>query len=181
MSQDQKSTSISFPAVRRPTRESREDQVPAIWHAGDVILNLYEVKDVFWPGATGLVYRVHHREWNLDLAVKSPRETPFETEEQLQNFVEAADGWIGLGLFPHIVSCYYARKLGGIPRLFLEFVEGESLHEWIQTRRLYDAGPVRKDVPSDRCSRQILLRLLDEIVGPAQPRYHPGELLRRTA
>jgi len=141
MSQDQKSTSISLPKARRPSRESREDQVPAIWHAGDVILNLYEVKDVFWPGATSLVYRVHHREWNIDFAVKSPRETPFETEEQLQNFVEAADGWIGLGLFPHIVSCYYVRKLGGIPRLFLEFVEGESLHEWIQTRRLYDAGP----------------------------------------
>jgi WD40 repeat protein len=143
MGQDQKSTSLAFPTLRRPARESREDQVPAIWHVGDVILGLYEVKDVYWPGATGLVYRVHHREWDLDLAVKSPRETPFETEEQQQNFVEATDGWIGLGLFPHIVSCYYVRKLGGIPRLFLEFVEGESLHEWIQTRRLYETGPAQ--------------------------------------
>lgn len=118
----------------------REDGVPAVWDTGDVILDLYEVKEVFWPGATGLVYRVHHREWKIDLAVKSPRETPFETDEQTQNFVNAADEWVGLGLFPHIVSCHYVRHLGGIPRLFLEFVAGSSLADWIHTRRLYEGG-----------------------------------------
>lgn len=111
------------------------------WHAGDVILDLYEVKEVYWPGAQGLVYRVRHREWDVDLAVKSPRETAFETQAETESFVEVADAWVGLGLFPHIVSCYYVRKLGGIPRLFLEFVEGGSLHDWIDTRKLYEGGP----------------------------------------
>lgn len=142
MSQDKKSSSVSLLKLRKsPSVLTREDGVPPVWDAGDVILGLYEVKEVFWPGAQGLVYRVHHREWNIDLAVKSPRETPFETEEQTEGFVRAADAWVGLGLFPHIVSCYYVRKLGGIPRLFLEFVAGGSLHDWIHTRKLYESGP----------------------------------------
>jgi WD40 repeat protein/serine/threonine protein kinase len=142
MGQKEESSSTSILKLRHEpaSQSSREDEVPAVWHVGDVILNLYEVKDVFWPGARGLVYRVHHREWGVDLAVKSPRETPFETKEQADNFVEAADAWVGLGLFRHIVSCHYVRRLGGIPRLFLEFIEGASLRDWIQTRRLYEGG-----------------------------------------
>lgn len=141
MSQKKSSSSTSILKLRHaPTASKREDDVPAVWDIGDVILNLYEVKDVFWPGALGLVYRVHHRDWDIDLAVKSPRETPFETAGETEAFLEAADAWFDLGLFPHIVSCYYVRKLGGIPRLFLEFIEGGSLHDWIQTRRLYEDG-----------------------------------------
>ena len=40
---------------------------------GDTILDLYEVKQVHEEGGMGLVYRVHHVKWNIDLAVKSPR------------------------------------------------------------------------------------------------------------
>ncbi|MCS7286955.1 MAG: hypothetical protein NZ653_07475 [Anaerolineae bacterium] len=46
--------------------------IPEEWQVGDLILGLYEVKEIFTTGAMGLVYRVHHRLWNLDLAVKSP-------------------------------------------------------------------------------------------------------------
>ena len=74
------------------------------------------------------------------MAVKSPRETVFETERETKDFVDAADAWVSLGLFPHIVSCYYVRLLGGIPRLFLEFVEGTSLHDSIRTHKLYEGG-----------------------------------------
>ena len=48
------------------------DKVPAVWHVGDVILDRYEVKEVFTGGGMGLVYRVHHRDWTMDLAVKVP-------------------------------------------------------------------------------------------------------------
>ena len=47
---------------------------------------------------------------------------------------------MNLGLHPHTVSCYYVRDLGGIPRVFAEFVEGGSLSEWIRTRKLYEGG-----------------------------------------
>lgn len=151
MSQNEESSSRSLIRVRRSTvTSSPEDGVPAVWDVGDVILGLYEVKEVFWPGATGLAYRVRHREWDIDLAVKSPRETPFQTDQETEDFISAADEWVGLGLYPHIVSCYYVRKLGGIPRLFLEFIDGGSLEEWIHTRSLYEGG-----------AKAALSRLLD--------------------
>jgi WD40 repeat protein/ankyrin repeat protein/serine/threonine protein kinase len=118
-----------------------EAQVAAEWKVGDVILDLYEVKHIYEGGGMGLVYRVHHRGWNTDLAVKSPRSDYFSTEAQKENFTRECETWIKLGLHPHIVSCHYVRTMGGIPRVFAEYVEGGSLKEWIDSRRLYECGP----------------------------------------
>lgn len=127
-----------------------EAAVPSEWQVGDTILDTYEVKQVHTTGGMGLVYRVHHRGWNVDLAVKSPRLTHFLTEQQQQNFVRECETWIDLGLHPHIVSCHYVRKLGGIPRVFAEYVEGGSLRDWIQLQTLYAGGP-----------KEALRRMLD--------------------
>ena len=56
-----------------PTQQTAEDNVPAVWKDGDVILDLYEVKGILGEGGFGTVHRVRHRGWNRDLAVKSPR------------------------------------------------------------------------------------------------------------
>ena len=52
----------------RPESEggAAEDDVPVIWHPGDVILDVYEVKKFseemeFAQGGMGMVHRVHHR------------------------------------------------------------------------------------------------------------------------
>jgi len=118
-----------------------EALVPLEWNVGDVILDLYEVKQVHTGGGMGLVYRVHHRGWNLDLAVKSPRADFFQTDAQKQNFIRECLTWIGLGLYPHIACCYYVRLLGAIPRVFAEYVEGGSLKDWIDSKKLYEGGP----------------------------------------
>ena len=117
-----------------------EDGVSALWAPGDVILNLYEVKQVHEGGGMGLVYRVHHRGWNVDLAVKSPRPEFFRNERDKENFEREAETWVKLGLHPHTVSCYYVRRLGGIPRVFAEYVEGGTLGEAIHSGRLYEGG-----------------------------------------
>jgi len=124
--------------------------VPAEWNVGDVILGLYEVKGIHQGGGMGLVYRVFHRGWNIDLAVKSPRPEFFQTERQKGDFIRECETWINLGLHPHIVSCHYVRTLGGIPRVFAEYVEGGSLRDWIDSRKLYEGGP-----------QEALKRLLD--------------------
>ena len=111
------------------------------WQVGDVILDLYELKQVFTGGGMGLVYHVHHRGWNMDLAVKRPRVQYFTTEAHRENFVREAETWVNLGLHPHTVSCYYVRTIDGVPCVFAEFIEGGSLADWIGTRRLYDGGP----------------------------------------
>jgi serine/threonine protein kinase len=117
-----------------------EAKVPVEWKIGDVILDLYEVKQIH-EGGMGLVYRVHHRGWNIDLAVKTPRADFLKTQQQKDNFVRECETWVNLGLHPHIVSCFYVRTLGGIPRIFAEYVEGGSLKDWVDSRRLYEGGP----------------------------------------
>jgi len=120
---------------------SDPENVPAVWQIGDVILDRYEVKQVFTGGGMGLVYRVHHRDWAMDMAVKSPRPEFFQSQQHIENFEREAETWVNLGLHPHTVSCYYVRRLGGIPRIFTEFVDGGSLAEGIRSRRLYEGEP----------------------------------------
>jgi WD40 repeat protein/serine/threonine protein kinase len=120
---------------------SDSESVPSVWKVGDVILDRYEVKQVFTGGGMGLVYRVGHLDWNMDLAVKSPRPEFFQSRQQIENFEREAETWVNLGLHPHTVSCYYIRRLGGIPRVFIEFLEGGSLADCVRSRRLYEGGP----------------------------------------
>jgi WD40 repeat protein/serine/threonine protein kinase len=127
-----------------------EADVPVIWNVGDVILDTYEVKKLsetkdYAEGGFGRVYRVYHKAWNLDLAVKSPLPQYFSNEQQKENFERECEAWIDLGLHPHIVSCHYVRRLGGIPRVFAEYMDGGSLSDWIgheedEVRRLYEGG-----------------------------------------
>jgi predicted Zn finger-like uncharacterized protein len=122
-------------------RQPTEDAVPEIWQPGDVILDLYEVREVFTSGGRGLVYRVRHRGWNMDLAVKCPRPEYFRNEQDKEIFEQEAETWVKLGLHPHTTNCYYVRRLGGIPRVFAEYVTGGSLSEWIRTGKFYTRGP----------------------------------------
>jgi WD40 repeat protein len=129
-----------------------------------VILDLYEVLQVHQGGGMGLVYRVRHRGWGLDLAVKSPRPEFLAGEQDKLDFEREAETWVKLGLHPHMVHCHYVRRLGGIPRLFAEYVAGGSLAEWIRTGRLYQGGP-----------EQALARLLDVAIQTAWGLQHAHE------
>lgn len=113
----------------------------AAWGVGDVIADLYEVRQVHAAGGMGLVYRVYHRGWGVELALKSPRPECFATEQDKANFERECETWVGLGLHPHVVSCFYVRRLEGIPRVFAEYVAGGSLRDWIADGRLYAGGP----------------------------------------
>ncbi len=126
------------------------EETPEIWNVGDVLLDAYEVKPLgagfesgkhYAEGGMGLVYRVRHRGWDLDLALKRPKRETFQTERGKENFERECTTWVELGLHPNIVSCYYVRRIGGIPMVFAEFVEDGSLDDWIENRRLYQGGP----------------------------------------
>ena len=130
------------PDVGGPGRRfATAGDVPAEWHKGDTILDLYEVRGTLGEGGFGKVYRVHHQGWNIDLAVKSPNAKALRRAGGVEDFTGEAETWMDLGLHPHIVTCHYVRMLGRIPRVFAELVEGGSLADWIRERRLYDSGP----------------------------------------
>ncbi|WP_435972847.1 protein kinase domain-containing protein [Streptomyces sp. Qhu_M48] len=115
-------------------------EVPWSWRIGDVVAGLYEVAAVHGDGGMGVVYKVRHRVWDVDLAVKSPRPERFRGAVDRERFVAEAEAWVSLGLHPHVCACHYVRTLGGVPRIFAEYVEGGSLREWIDDRRLYAGG-----------------------------------------
>ncbi|MFG2435848.1 protein kinase [Streptomyces sp. NPDC048508] len=114
----------------------------ATWRRGDVILDLYEVLDVVRTGGLGLVHRVHHRGWDIDLAVKTPRPAVVRSPDGIEDFEREAEVWVGLGLHPHIANCAYVRTLEGVPRVFAEWADGGSLAEAVRNRTLYGDDPL---------------------------------------
>jgi WD40 repeat protein len=130
---------VAMPESGMSSAPSSAD-VPLEWNAGDVILDLYEVKGELGKGGMGVVYRVHHRQWNIDLAVKTPLPEALQKAGSLENFLREAQAWVDLGLHPHIVTCYYVRRLGEMPRVFAECMEGGSLKNWMEDGRLYAGG-----------------------------------------
>lgn len=79
-------------------RYDNPESVPSDWQVGDVILNRYEVRERFEGGGMGLVYRVYHREWKIDLAVKAPRALFFQSNEQMEDFEYEAKTWVNSGI-----------------------------------------------------------------------------------
>ena len=144
-----------------PRQVAREKALPLDWHEGDVVLGLYEVGPLLGEGGMGKVYRVRHRAWRMDLAVKIPRPEIFAKQGGARNFERECETWINLGLHPHVVSCYFVRLFGGVPLVFVECVEGGSLQQWIRSRRLYEGG-----------REQALARILDVGIQMAWGLHH---------
>jgi WD40 repeat protein/serine/threonine protein kinase len=107
------------------------------WNVGDTILDLYRVTGILGEGGFGKVYKVHHQGWNLDLAMKILRPETIAAAGGVEGFEQEAETWVNLGLHPHVVSCYYVRRVDAAPAVFAEYMAGGSLHDWIRSRRLY--------------------------------------------
>jgi WD40 repeat protein len=122
------------------------------WRTGQTLLDTYEVIGKLGEGGMGKVYRVHHKSWNIDLAVKQPKAEIFTTQKGKEAFIREAETWVDLGLHPHITSCYYVRTIEDIPHIFVEFMAGGSLEDWIQQKhyKLYEGD-----------QQQVLQRILD--------------------
>ncbi|NET06267.1 MAG: protein kinase [Symploca sp. SIO2B6] len=134
------------------------------WKLGDIILDLYKVTDILGEGGFGEVYKVRHQSWSIDLAVKSPRPETVAAAGGVENFEREAETWVNLGLYPHIVSCYYVRRVDNTPLVFAEYMAGGSLHDWISNRRLYEGG-----------ARASLKRILDFAIQFAWGLHHAHE------
>jgi len=108
-----------------------------MWQTGDIIDDKYKVRQVFTSGGMGVVYRIYHQSWDMELALKVPRITPLIVEKQLNAFRRECELWSGLSPHPHVVSCHYVRKIEATLCVLTEYVDGGSLLDWIHTRQLY--------------------------------------------
>jgi hypothetical protein len=65
---------------------------------------------------------------NIDLAVKRPNDTK---DNIIDLFKDEIIQWIRLTKHHHITTCFYYKTFSdGIPRLFIEYVDGGHLEEW---------------------------------------------------
>ena len=116
-------------------------KMQANWEIGQTIDGLYEIFGAN-AGGMGAVYFVNHLKWKIPLAVKTPLPALIKSPSAYQRYIKEAETWINIGMHPHIVTCFYVRDLGGIPRIFIEYVSGGTLKDLIDKRQLGDIGYV---------------------------------------
>jgi serine/threonine protein kinase len=107
------------------------------WLPGEVVEDRYRIDRIF-SGAMGKVYIAEHLSWGTWMAIKAPKPEVWTDREGLQRILREANSWIRLGLHPNIASCYYVRSIARIPHIFIEYVAGGTLEEWINRGRCQD-------------------------------------------
>ncbi|MCU7800047.1 MAG: protein kinase, partial [gamma proteobacterium symbiont of Lucinoma myriamae] len=142
------STIISLGSEHFSSELISDEQTVHDWRIGEVLLELYEVKSLLGEGQFGKVFQVRHRDWNIDLAVKTPKQKALSAGSE--NIEKEAETWVNLDLHPNIVNCYYVRRIDGIPQIISEYVDGGDLKQLIASQQLYQEG-----------EHKALLRVLD--------------------
>ena len=122
------------PSAKSVTAAAKKDA--EVWNVGDVIDGKYEVLDIAGQGGMGVVYRIRHREWNLEMAVKTPLPALVNHASAKARFLREAQFWVDLGLHPNLVQCWFVRELGGLPRVFVDYLSGGSLKDWFMDGRV---------------------------------------------
>ena len=124
-------------ALEMAERQSWEVKSLPVWKPGDEILGLYRVEDVM-EGGMGRVYIAYHKGWNVKLAIKSPNEMMLSDRNNFARVLREANSWTELGLHPNIAYCYYVRSIEDVPHIFVEYVDGGNLRQWIAEGKCID-------------------------------------------
>ncbi len=116
-----------------------------IWQVGQIIHNHLEVKGILGEGGMGRVYRVYDRNLQKDVAVKRPLPTIFARAGGKEQFRREAETWVKLENHLHVVHCSLVRMIANFPCIFVEYIAGGSLADWIEDeeRPLYQGKPTQ--------------------------------------
>jgi serine/threonine protein kinase len=112
----------------------------------------------------GVVHRVRHLGWDIDLAVKSPLAPGVRGGAARARLVLEAETWVGFSPHPHVCTCHYVRTLDDVPRLFIEYLDAGSLGHWIADGRIYQGS-----------NRDVMARVLDIAIQAAWGLIHAHE------
>ncbi|MEW6220776.1 MAG: serine/threonine-protein kinase, partial [Thermodesulfobacteriota bacterium] len=124
-------------AAVTPAAPGRERQLLPAWEPGAVVLGRYQVESVL-EGGMGRVAIARHLGWGVRMAIKSPRPEVLADREGVERILKEAHAWVQMGMHPHVAYCYYVLTIGGAPCLFIEYVDGGSLADWIKAGRCGD-------------------------------------------
>ena len=117
---------------------SSQNQAPPDWQPGLQLLDDYEIVKVLGEGGMGKVYLVRSLSSGSQFAVKRAKGM---READRKAFLAELQTWIDLPDHPNLVPCRFFRTVGTEVLIFAEYVEGGSLKDWIDSRRLYEGGP----------------------------------------
>jgi serine/threonine protein kinase/tetratricopeptide (TPR) repeat protein len=103
------------------------------WATGQLLLGDFLIQQQLGAGGMGTVYLVQSRSTGERFAVKKTHLRDAGSEAA---FLTELQTWIDLPAHPHLAACRFFRTVGDEVAIFAEFVEGGSLADWIQNRRL---------------------------------------------
>jgi serine/threonine protein kinase len=116
----------------KPDEAEKPGKPSGDWREGNIIDSKYRVFGSA-RGAMGRVYFVDHLQWQTRLAIKTVLPQAGKvSEKRIKRFRRETEAWINLGKHPNLVTAFYLRQIEGRFCLFLEFVDGRGLDQWIQ-------------------------------------------------
>lgn len=114
---------------------SRQEKDPSTWQPGDIINDRYKILETF-SGAMGRVFIADHLIWGVKMAIKVPRPEVMSCQEGIQRILTEANAWVDLGLHPNIAACYFVKRQNKAAQIFIEYINGGTLADWIRKGRL---------------------------------------------
>jgi tetratricopeptide (TPR) repeat protein len=107
------------------------------WHLGQTLLDDFVVERLLGEGGMGKVYLLKSRTTGMSFAVKRAKGLG---GGERRNFLAELQTWIDLPEHANLVPCRFFRTVGDEVLIFAEYVEGGSLKDWIDSRKLYEGG-----------------------------------------
>lgn len=115
---------------KEPLELRPEKREPLRFRKGDKIQNRHEVKAVL-GGGMGVVYIAIDHEWNRVFAIKTFQDKFLWNEDIINRFMEEAETWVNLERHTNILFANFVHKIEGKPFIFLEYIDGGDLSQFI--------------------------------------------------
>jgi serine/threonine protein kinase len=118
--------------------EHRFEHSSLRWKDGDLITPRWRLVNKLKGGGMGSIYLMDDLQDKRRLIAKTfPEPPPFmEHPNASRRFVQECVTWIHLGSHANIAQALFLEEFGEKPFLFMEYVEGGDLGEWIGTPKL---------------------------------------------
>lgn len=111
------------------------------WQVGDRIQNRWEIYNIL-RGGMGIVYVVYDHEHPNAYAAKTFQDEIFARDPAIaERFTQETLTWVNLDAHQNIAQARFVETIHGKPYLFLEYVSGGDLGDWIGTVRLTEDLP----------------------------------------
>lgn len=116
-------------------------QMAKDWQIGERISDRWEIKKIL-GGGMGVVYIVYDHEWREVFAAKTFQDSAVPHDPvAISRFTREALAWINLDRHPNVTRAHSVRTIDDKPFLFLEYIIGGDLSDWIGRPRLLDDLP----------------------------------------